>query len=256
MAVVLIGSQEKRSKMSCPKCGGNLLGKSDDFYCLQCGWRPGIKTLQQIERNRVRTVSPVPFEGLVEEYLNETNNATEKAKHLLYERKDFIRMLEHLWHQENLAQRFTMKHFMLLECYSAFDVEIADKLQDLESVKFLSRYRLDMALNRPHRLIGGRSFSAKVTDLALKMVLCASYQWLRTLEVEREVAKSRPAGRGKARTAAYMSMKNAHRLARRILFALGPDIDLSHAILTRALWEDKYPPIVIAVKGIIADVTY
>lgn len=76
----------------------------------------------------MRVASPVPFESLVEEYLNETNKATEKAKHLLHERKDLIRMIEHLRRQENLAQRFTMKHFMPLECYSAFDVEIADKL--------------------------------------------------------------------------------------------------------------------------------
>lgn len=244
--------------MSCPRCGGNLLGKGDGCCCLQCGWRPCSKILQQIERkpNRVRVASVVPFEGLVEEYLNDTNDATEKAKRLLSEKKDVVRILEHVWHQPNLAQKFTLKHLALLECYSAFGEGINQKLQNLESFKFLRHFRLDAVLGRSHGLIGGRPTSAKVVDLALKMVLCASYQWLRTIEVEREIAKSKSAERKKARAAAYMSVKNAHQLARHILFRLGPDIDQFHAILTRALWEDKYQPVVITVHGLISDVTY
>jgi hypothetical protein len=192
----------------------------------------------------------------VEEYLNETNDATEKTRRILSEKKDFVKILEDFWHQQNLAQRFTLEHLVLLECYSTFDEEIDSKLQRLESIKLLRHFRLDEVLGRSRRLIGGRPTGTKVIDLALKMVLCASYQWLRTIEVEREIAKSMSAERKKARAAAYMSVKNAHRLARRILFRLGPDIDLVHAILTRALWEEKYQPVVITVDGYISDVTY
>jgi len=244
--------------VSCPRCGGSLLGKGDDCCCLQCDWRPGHKILQQIERkpNRVRVASVVPLEGLVEEYLNDTNDATEKAKRLLSGKKDIVRILEHVWHQQNLAQKFTLKHIALLECYSTFDEEINQELQNLESFKLLKHFRLDAVLGRSHRLIGGRPTSAKVIDLALKMVLCASYQWLRTIEVEREIGNSKSAERKKARAAAYMSVKNAHQLARHILFRLGSDIDQFHAILTRALWEEKYRPVVITVRGDISDVTY
>ena len=244
--------------MSCLRCGGNLLGKGDDCYCLQCGWRPGSEILQRIERksNRVMAVSVVPLEGLVEEYLNETNDATQKAKRLLSDKKGLVKILEHFWHQHNLAQRFTLQHLALLECFSILDEELDNKLEQLESFKVLRHFRLDGVLGTSHRPTGGRPTSTKVIDLALKMVLCASYQWLRTVEVEREIAKSMSAERKKARAAAYMSVKNAHRLSRRILFRLGPDIDLVHTILTRALWEEKYQPVVITVDGYISDVTY
>jgi predicted nucleic acid-binding Zn-ribbon protein len=241
----------------CHRCG-NILSDSNELFCLQCGWRTDTNIPQRIERKlkSVRVAPVVPFKGLVEEYLDDTNDATQKAKRLLSENKELVRFFEYYWFQQNLAQRFTLYDLFLLECYAAYDEEIENRFPDFESIIFLRRFRLDNTLGTSHKPIGGRPISAKVFDLALKLVLCASYQWLRTLEVEREIAKSMYADRKKVRAAAYMSVKNAHQLARRILFRLGPDIDLVHAILTRAIWEDKYQPVVITVNGYVSDVTY
>ena len=208
--------------MGCPKCGGSVLADYNDFYCLQCGWRPNVGVLLPAKKHCVRKKFTPQFNAvLLEEYLQETSDATEKVKRNLHERKEFRKMLEHLWRQEDLQ-----------------------------------RYSLDRFINRSRKPTGGRPLSAKITDLSLKLVLCASYQWLRRELVECEMAARSAEYRKIARSTAYTLIRNAHLLSRRILWGLGPDIDSMHTVLTRALWEDTYRPIVIAVNGRIADISY
>ncbi len=92
----------------------------------------------------------------MEEYLNDTNDAAQKAKRLLSGKKDLVRILEYFWRQQNLAQRFTLQDLVLLDCYSAFDEEIADKLPNMESIKLLRHFRLGKVLGTSRRLSGGR----------------------------------------------------------------------------------------------------
>lgn len=243
--------------MWCPKCGGSVLADYNDFFCLQCGWRPNVGVLLPAKKHCVRKKFTPQFNAiLLEEYLQETSDATEKLKRNLHERKEFRKMLEHLWRQEDLAQRITLAHVALAECYSAFGVKTAERLENLESFKYLQRFSLDRFINRSRKPTGGRPLSAKITDLSLKLVLCASYQWLRRELVECEMAARSAEYRKIARSTAYTLIRNAHLLSRRILWRLGPDIDSMHTVLTRALWEDTYRPIVIVVNGRIADISY
>ncbi len=95
----------------------------------------------------------------------------------------------------------------------------------------------------------------------MKLVLCASYQWLRSQEVERKILLYPLEKRKEARSAAYASVKNAFFLSNKILFNLGPDLQYMHEALSRTLWEGKYEPIIIfrgkiQGKKLILGVTY
>ncbi len=231
----------------------------DGLYCLQCGCRPTIAPVQPTEKHCAVTQS---FESIfLEEYLREIEEATEKAKQALREKKGFRRMLEELWYKEGLADKLTSRHLTLVECYSLLDYDAVGKLENGKAFSFLDRYSFATALNESHGKVGGHPFSRNTTDLALKLVLCASYQWLRSQEVERKILLYPLEKRKEARSAAYASIKNAFLLSNKILFRLGLDLQYIHEALSRALWEDKYKPIIIfgeriQGKRLIVGVTY
>lgn len=243
--------------MRCPKCDGNILEDPDDPYCLQCGCRTFSPVYPPAKRHRNQCIPKERFKGgLLEEYLNETLEETEKVKCFLRQHLRVRHMLDDLWHKDKLAQSFTLRHAILLDCYSALGENACELLEHLNTRRFLDRYSLLISFNELPRPHGGRRWDARTIDLAIKLVACASYQWLLERETEREMAMHPGRDSRSVRPWAHARLKSAHRLSRRILMALGPDIDLRHAAVTRALWEDKYRPIVLFEKGLTLDICY
>ena len=249
--------------MRCHRCGGVIL-QDDSPYCLQCGWRPSPTVLVEDKPYPVKKRVAWQFHrllpALLEEYLIETDQATEKARQALQQKKDFEQTLRSLWNDEGFAEKITWRFLATLECYCVLGEKAAERListmDKLKTLQHLDRYPLDRWLKGGRRLKGGRPWNTRVFDLAIKLALCASYQWLLGQEVERARAAYPGHERKVALSAAHMRLRNAHRLSRRILLMLGPELDLLHAILTMALWEDKYRPLVLQEKGMIADICY
>lgn len=239
----------------CPKCAGNVLDDKDGRYCLQCGWRPTVKAPQPATRLVSSKGHSPEFESnLVAAYLSETNDMTELVRRFLLERSEFRAVLGDVWQEQDLEHRFTLWHLAFAESVSALGPRIALKAAALASLHRLHQGSFDIIINRRYVVHGGRPYSPRVLNLSLKLMACASYQWLRIQEVERCLTPIADAGN--VRAAAYVAVKSAHSLSRRLLGGLGSDIDLVHALLTRALWEDKYRPVVINVDGVILDITY
>ncbi len=154
--------------MRCQKCTGNLLMGEDGPYCLQCGYRPTIAPVQPTEKYCVVTQS---FESsFLEEYLKEIEETTEKARQALREKKGFRRMLEDLWYKEGLADKFTLRHLVLVECYSLLDDDAVEKLENGKAFNFFDRYPFATVLNEFHGKIGGHPFSRNTIDLALTLL--------------------------------------------------------------------------------------
>lgn len=244
--------------MKCPKCSGIVLSDADEYYCLQCGWHPVVNPLPPGRKPRVMQSFDPQFKiALVEEYLDETEGPAEKVRQLSQGQKEFRQMLECLWLQKGLAQHLTLGHLAVVECLSVLGVRTTEKIKKLGTFKHLNHYPLDVVIERRFKKsTGGHPYSSHTIELGLKMVICVSYQWLRSREVEREMALVPAGDIDKARSTAYTSIKNAYLLSRRILNTCGPDVVLLHDILTRVLWEDTYSPIVITEKGFIVDITY
>ena len=243
--------------MRCPKCEGNILEDLNGPYCLQCGCRTFSPVYPPAKRHRNQCMPNERFKGgLLEEYLSETLEETEKVKHFLCRHVGVRHILDDLWHKDKLAQSFTLRHVILLDCYSALGENAGELLEHLNTLRYLDRYSLLSFLNTLPKPQGGRRWSARTIDLTIKLLTGASYQWLLERETEKEKALHSGWDSRRVRPWAHARLKSAHRLSRRILRALGPDIELRHAAATRALWEDKYKPIVLFEKGLIADVCY
>ena len=247
--------------MRCPKCGGNLLEDTDGPYCLQCGCRPSNQSYPLAKRHRNRHIPNERFNGalkaaLLEGCLSETQEETEKVKRFLCRHVGLRRVLDDLWHKDNLAQSFTLRHVVLLDCYSALGENACELPEHLNTLRYLDRYSLLTFLNTLPRPNGGRRWSVRTIDLAIKLLAGASYQWLLQREIEREKMCHPRWGSREVHPRAQAPLKSAHRLYLRILRALGPDIELRHAAATRALWEEKYNPIVLFEKGLVVDICY
>lgn len=243
--------------MRCRKCGGNILKDPDGSYCLQCGCCTFSPVYLPAERHHNQHIPNEWFkEVLLEEYLSEIQEETDKVKRLLCRHVRALHLLEDLWHGDKLAQSFTLRHVILLDCYSALGENAGELLEHLNTRRYLDRYSLLTFLNKLPRPHGGRRWSARTIDLAIKLLACASYQWLLERETEKEKALHPGWDSRRVRPWAHARLKSAHRLFRRVLRELGPDVELRHAAATRALWEDKYKPIVLFEKGLIAGVCY
>lgn len=246
--------------MRCVRCEGNILEDLEGPYCLQCGWRPNNPVYLRAKRHRNQHIHNKQFEGLlVEEYLIKTNEETEKVKLLLRQHPGVRQMLEDVWQREKLAENLTLRHMVLLNCYSVVTENDCEVLEYINALRYLDRHSLLTYFNTLPRPRGGRRWDARTIDLAIKLLAGASYQWLLERETVRENECHPRWESRKTHPPAHARLKSAHRLFRRalrLLRAVGLDIELRHSAATRALWEDKYNPTVLFEKGLIVDVCY
>lgn len=246
--------------MQCVKCGGKILEDVDGPYCLQCGWRPSNPAYLPTKRHRNQHIHNKQFEGmLLEEYLSETMEESEKVKLFLRRHAGVRHILEDVWQNENLAENITLRHIVRLDCYSVVGENDCAVLEHLNAMRYLDRHSLLSFLTTLPRSHGGRRWDARTIDLAIKLLAGASYQWLLEREMEREKEWHPRWESRKVRPPAHARLKSAHRLFRRalrLLSAVGLDIELRHSAVTRALWEDKYNPTVLFEKGLIVAVCY
>ena len=246
--------------MRCEKCGGNILKDTEGPYCFQCGRRPSNPAYLPAKKHRNQYIHNRQFEGVLEEeYLIETNEETEKVKLLLRQHPGVRQMLEDVWQSEKLADNLTLRHMVLLDCYSVVAKNDCELLERINTLRYLDRHSLFSFLNTLPRPHGGRRWDTRTIDLAIKLLAGASYQWLLEREIVREKEWHPRWDSRKVRPPAHARLKSARRLFRRalrLLSAVGLDIELRHSAATRALWEDKYKPIALFEKGLIVDVCY
>lgn len=241
----------------CPKCRGIILADSEGLYCLQCGWRPTIMVSQPVQRHRqTRKLSRQFKLTLLEEYLNETSEAVHKAKKWFREHQEFRAFLEHLWREDNLAEKFTLKHLALMELWSLTGDVAIESLEKSSILTFLDRFSFAARINRESRKAGHRGPNTRTLDIAVKLVLWDSYRRLLNQEVEKELNRAPYCALKQAQVRAHMLMRSAHRYARCMTRSIGVEFEWLQSVLNRALWEDHYEPIVLVKKGLVADISY
>ena len=126
--------------------------QDDGPYCLQCGWRPSPTVLVEDKPHPVKKRVVWQFEArllpaLLQEYLIETDQATEKARQALRQKKDFEQMLRRLWNDEGFAEKITWRFLATLECYCVLGEKATERListlDKLKTLQHLDRYPLD-----------------------------------------------------------------------------------------------------------------
>lgn len=212
---------------------------------------------QPVQRHRqTRKLSRQFRLTLLEEYLSETSEAVHKAKEWLHEHQEFRAFLEHLWREDNLSEKFTLKHLALMELWCLVGDEAIESLENSSILSFLDRFSFAARINTGSRKAGHRGPNTRTLDIAVKLMLWDSYRRLLSQEVERELSRAPYCGLKQAQVRAHMLMKSAHRYARRMTRALGAEFEWLQSVFNRALWEDHYEPIVLVKKGLVAGISY